>query len=214
MASLIRSFIAGATLAGRLMAQGSTVPRDSAALALTQILNVRNGLTRADIIGDGSPGVILVAEKENYNAHGYHAVAIAVRPRVLLNAQSPDSGWKLVPAEGPARGAGDVLGTEEGADCALRDMRFLRRASGRPLTLIIGQRALSRSYSDSDAVQFTIYELQYNAGGMVGHPTYYFEPARVIRPTRQYCDINMAFDRELGLGRDGILKADSPDLRR
>lgn len=207
--------LAGGTVSSSTLgAQRSTVPRDSAAFASGLVLHPHNGLTPADIIGDGSAGVILVAMKENYNAHGYHAVAIAVRPRVLLRAAPPDSDWKLVPVEGPARGGGDVLGTEEGADCTLRDMRLVRVGQQAPLTLIIGQRALTRSYADSDEVQFSVYELRHNVTGVVGHATYYFEPARVIRPTKQYCDINAAFDQELGLGRNGIARAEGADLNR
>lgn len=194
-----------------LLAQASSVPRDSALFARATVVHTHSGLTRADIIGDGSPGVILVATRENYNAHGYHAVAIAVQPRVLRHAAPADTDWKIVSATGRARGVDDVLGTEEGADCTLRDFRLVRRAPGKPLTLIVGQRALSKSYADPDSVQFTVYELQYNASGSVGWPTYYFQPTRVIKPARQYCDINVALDGELGLGRDGVAPSEASE---
>ena len=187
-------------------ARGSSVPRDSAAFAGAAVLRLANGATSADVIGDRSPGIVLVAVKGNYNAHGYHAVAIAVRPRV---ANPDSSAWQLVSTIGSARGAGDVLGTEEGADCTLRDVRLLRRSAGRPLTLVIGQRAMRGSYADADSVRFTVYELRHNAGGVVGFPTYYFEPTQVIRPARAYCDVNVAFGRELGLGRAGVAPSEA-----
>jgi hypothetical protein len=78
------------------------------------------------------------------------------------------------------------------------------------VTVVIAERALGRSYADSAAVQFEFYELRTNVAGVVGYPSYYFVRTRVIQAKRPYCDVDDAFDRELHLGRTGLLRWEGP----
>lgn len=43
-----------------------------------------------------------------------------------------------------------------------------------------------------------------NTDGLTGWPSFYFEHSRTVPAKRMYCDVNEAFERELGLGRNGL----------
>ena len=48
------------------------------------------------------------------------------------------------------------------------------------------------------------YKLTRNVQGDVGRPPYYFNFVRTVDARRKYCDVNLAFEEELHLGRHGI----------
>jgi hypothetical protein len=171
------------------------------------VIPLHAGRNAVDLLGTGGSGTIDVADRENYNAHGHHIALFQVNaPRYADDSTSADE-WQIVPFFGKNMDADEeVFRTVEGADCILRDLRILRRTSGGPVTVVIAERALERSYADPAAVQFQFYELRTNAIGGIGHPSYYFERTRVVEAKRPYCDVDDAFDRELHLGRTGILR--------
>jgi hypothetical protein len=164
-----------------------------------------------DLLGSGSTGTIDVADRENYNAHGHHIAVFQVRAPRYAGDPTSAVEWQVVPFfDSDTSTSEEIFRTVDGADCILRDLRIFRREQGRPVTVVIAERALGRSYADSAAVQFQYYELRTNSAGVVGHPSYYFERTRVIEATRPYCDVDDAFDRELNLGRTGILRWTGP----
>ncbi len=175
------------------------------------VIPVHAGQNAVDLLGTGRPGAIDVADRENYNAHGHHLALFQVRaPRYADDPKSADE-WQLVPFfASDTAAAEEIFHTVEGADCILRDLRILRGRAGRPVTVVIAERALGGSYADSEAVQFQFYELRTNASGVVGYPSYYFERTRVVEARRSYCDVDDAFDRELHLGRAGLVRWDGP----
>ena len=175
------------------------------------VIPLHAGQNAVDILGTGGPGTIDVADRENYNAHGHHIAVFQVHaPRYANDPRSADE-WQVVPFfDSETAVAEEIFHTVEGADCILRDLRVLRGAPGRPVTVVIAERALGRSYADSAAVQFQFYELRTNAAGVVGYPSYYFERTRVVEAKRPYCDVDDAFDRELHLGRTGLLRWEGP----
>jgi hypothetical protein len=169
------------------------------------------GRNAIDLFGTGKPGAIDVADRENYNAHGHHIAVFQVRaPRYAGDSTSADE-WQVVPFFASDTAVGEeVFDTVEGADCILRDLRVVRGTPGRPVTVVIAERALGRSYADSAPVEFQFYDLRTNASGVVGHPSYYFMRTRVVKATRSYCDVDDAFDREQHLGTAGLLRWDGP----
>ena len=96
--------------------------------------------------------------------------------------------------------------TFEGADCILEDLRVVRRRKG-PVEVILGTRELGASFADSAAVRFDYYKL--SRGGMPGESPFYFEHTRTVLAKRPYCDVNDAFQRELGLGTAGVGSSES-----
>lgn len=175
------------------------------------VITLHAGKNAVDLLGTGKPGAIDVADRENYNAHGHHLALFQVRaPRYADDPKSADE-WQIVPFfASDTSVAEEIFHTVEGADCIVRDLRILRGTPGRPVTVVIAERELGRSYADSEAVHFQFYELRTNTSGVVGYPSYFFERTRVVEATRTYCDVDDAFDRELHLGRTGLLRWEGP----
>ena len=166
---------------------------------------LRNGPNAIDLLGDGTPSQVFVAWRGNFNAHGHSTVAIYLRARSDLDESLPD--WQIVPRFGgpgiDESGGEELLGTTEGADCTLRDLRIVAHP-GAAAELIVARRELGRSYADSAATHFDYYRLARNGEERIGRPPYYFDFVRTVDAHRQYCDVNLAFEQELHLGRRGI----------
>jgi hypothetical protein len=176
-------------------------------------VELHNGPNAVDILGDGTPGEVFVAWRGNFNAHGHSTVAFYVRTVSDLDDSIPD--WQIVPAFGPQYGESgrELLGTTEGADCTLGDLRVIQHR-GAPVDLIVARRDLGASYADPAATHFDYYRLARNVEGAVGRPPYYFSFVRTVDARRQYCDVNVAFDQELHLGRHGIGHGEAAETRR
>lgn len=87
-----------------------------------------------------------------------------------------------------------------GADCRLSDFRLVYRA-GADAELITATRQLGSSFADPAAVTFEYFTLKRNAAEEIGRPDFYFERQRTVMARRMHCDVNEAFDVELGLAR-------------
>lgn len=77
-------------------------------------------------------------------------------------------------------------------------MRLLRPHAGGPAVLVVADRDFGRSYADSAAVRFTVYQLRHDED----FDTYNFVRVRALAARRRYCDVNEAFAAELGLAQD------------
>ncbi len=180
---------------------GAAAPERPAAPAA--VIPLRNGVNRVDILGDGHPAIVFVAWRENYNAHGYSTATFYVREAVADRDSAADSTWLLVPFSGGPRDGNDYYRTFEGADCTLNDIRLLQ-PPGRPFQVVIADRAFGKTFVDTEAVRFDFYDLSRNEEGIVGWPPYYFQHTRTVKAKRPYCDVDDAFDQELGLGHRGL----------
>ena len=76
------------------------------------------------------------------------------------------------------------------------------------LTFLVVSPDLGWAFGDAAKMRFDVYELVTNLEGLAGWPTYYFENKATIRPSHTYCDVNLAFARELGLGTHGLASSD------
>jgi hypothetical protein len=178
-------------------------PRDFTA---SSTIALHDGANDVDILGDGHPAQIFVAWRENYNAHGFSSVAFYLKATDPGSRRSTDATWLLLPFFGgpdDPEGGRNVTSTVEGADCTLRDLRIVRRRR-RSVQVVIGTRALGQSFADTAPIEFTFYEIRRNSEGVPGWPGYYFQSTRTIRAGQEYCDVNEAFARELGLGAKGL----------
>jgi len=169
--------------------------------AAMQVVRLNNGSNAVDLDGDGRPDAVFMAWRENYNAHGYNHVTFYVS---YADQYQPVRRWYLVPFF-DARGSqtADSYNTGQGADCVLSDIRVLRPATSGsgPVTVITGKRDMGQSFADTAAVTFVVYELARNTDAVPGAPPMYLQARQTIRGRRAYCDINEAFQRELGVGR-------------
>jgi hypothetical protein len=174
------------------------------------VIPLRNGLNVIRDWGGGIEGEVFVAYRGNYNAHDYVVATFYVR------AQS-DQGdsllvWQVLPfMDRPgAAGSRDALNASGGADCTLSDVRVMRTSRG-GIEVIEATREFGQSYADSAGVRFDYYELARNSTGIVGWPPWYWRYVRTQQATHHYCDVNDAFDKELGLGKRGLRNSEATD---
>jgi hypothetical protein len=175
------------------------------AQAAGPVIPLMNGPNAVDVLGDGSQGQILVTYFDNSNAHGYSLVNVSVRPD-----KDSTRRWQQVPFQSVAKGTEwrETLHTVEGADCILSDVRVLRHAKA-PVEFVLAIRDFGKSYADAAPVRFEYYQLKRNTDEIPGSPAYYFERAKVVKAAKSYCDVNVAFDTELKLGRAGLASSDA-----
>jgi hypothetical protein len=169
-----------------------------------RVLVLKNGANAIDLLGDRTRAQVFVAWRSNNNAHGSSTVTFDLFAKSDVGN---DTGlWQVVPFFGgphdPETGQ-ESFRTTEGADCTLGDLRVVQHA-GAPVEVVIGNRALGKSFADPAPVRFDYYRLVKNADGQPGWPTFYFKYLRTVAAKRPYCDVNEGFARELGLGRVGL----------
>jgi hypothetical protein len=160
------------------------------------LVPLQSGPNEVDIDGDGRNDLILTAWRDNANAHGYDNVTFYIR------GEGDDSRWRIMPLfEQDERLSSDSFRTNQGADCQLRNMAVLRnpKRTRDPLTLIVGEREFGKSYVDTAAVKFVVYEIVHARDRVPGWPDVYFRAERTIDAKSKYCDVNEAFAAELGI---------------
>ncbi|HEY4210201.1 MAG TPA: hypothetical protein VGM84_01860 [Steroidobacteraceae bacterium] len=144
--------------------------------------------------GGGEGATVVLARRENFNAHGYDVATLYIETRE--QDESPAL-FTIVPIF--TSGAERLeLAAAGGADCRLNDFRLVHR-TGADAELIIASRPLGSSYADPAAVKFEYYLLKHNTSRVIGRPDFYFEWQRAVMAKKMYCDVNEAFDVELGL---------------
>lgn len=181
--------------------------------ALSAVVSLHDGSNSVDLLGTGESAFVSVADRENFNAHGHHIAVFEVRAGIYPGDAGSPVQWQVVPFfGGPSDFASDneVFGTTEGADCTLRDLRIIRGQPRRSVTVVIAQREFGRSYADSAPIVFHYFDLRVNSQGQIGYPSYYFLESHVVHSKRAYCDVDDAFDRELGLGSAGVVAWNGP----
>lgn len=161
------------------------------------LVEIGNGLNQVDIDADGRTDLVVVAYRENYNAHGFDYVTL-----YRLTDEAP--AWQLVPFyDKDDKPVLTSFSTHDGADCRLRDLRLVRPApvGSSPVAVIVGERAFGDSYIAPGIVTFTLYRAVRNAEHDIGAPAFYFRAAETFTSQARYCDVGEAFDTELGIRR-------------
>ena len=160
------------------------------------IVKIGNGITEVDFTGNGVPDLIVSGHRENYNAHSFDVVSFYVP---IQDNPSKAKTWNIIPimASGSEKWQVTVGG---GADCVLHDFRLLAGHGKDSATLILADRDLGESFASPAKVTFTYYSLIRHSGNSPGLPPYSFEQSRIENAKVAYCDVEDAFNRELGLG--------------
>ena len=175
------------------------------------VLPIHNGTNRVDLLGTGKQGEIIVSRRDNGNAHGFSVVLFQVLAPSRSDVSERNLLWQVIPLFGGPHDSDtgeELFATFEGADCTLRDLRVIRTAKGHPVEVVTATRDFGNSFADSAAVSFDFYELSDGKEGF--GPTYLFRHARAVHAKGKYCDVDDAFDRELGLGTAGVVQWDGP----
>ena len=101
----------------------------------------------------------------------------------------------------------DVKGSEAltvtisgGADCVMHDFRLLISTQHKPSLLVLADREMGETFVDEEHVTFKTYTLTQNIETVPGPPTFYFGLTDQRVAKRKYCDVEKAFQDELGLG--------------
>lgn len=147
-----------------------------------------NGITRLDLLGDGTPAMMVVGRRENYNAHSFDVASVYVHV---------DGQWEIVPIFDAAKEQ-DQLTAAGGADCMLHDFRLVGGGPRAPLGLVLADRDYGDSFVAVRPVTFRVYALTRNADSEAGEPTWRFQLRATRKSARPWCDVGDAFDAEFG----------------
>jgi hypothetical protein len=168
----------------------------AAAPTPARTVHVGNGVTRVDLLGDGTPGLIVSGHRENFNAHSFEVVSFYLQIDSVTSVKE----WNIVPLMEKEKERLQLT-VSGGADCLLHDFRLLTRQGKVPTTLILADRELGDSFANPAPVTFTYFLLRHDTQGMPGFPPYSFELSHASRSKAAYCDVGEAFQKELGLGK-------------
>lgn len=160
------------------------------------VVKLSYGTNQVDFNNDGKNDLVVLARRENFNAHGFDVVS--------FYSEQPQDGNK-------AKVLGIVsifdksnekltLNISGGADCILNDFRLLKPKIGNESLLIIANRKMSESFYEENTVTFSYYKLENNSSGEVGFPFKCFKISNVSESKAKYCDVSEALSAELGLG--------------
>jgi hypothetical protein len=166
-----------------------------------ELIKLHNGINEIDLDGTGQRATVVLAHRENFNAHSFEVTTIYVRARLEKGAPGQ---WQIVHREHRGENeAGDLaLLTSGGADCVLHDFRLLRDGAHRSAALIVADREPGESFADAEPVTFTFYKLARNTDEEIGRGLVYFKYEREMKSKTPYCDVEKAFQAELGIGMD------------
>ena len=150
-----------------------------------------NGIHRIDLLGDGTPAMVVVGRRDNGNAHGIDIASLYLR----VHQQ-----WLSVVRFDAPDDEHDQLHASGGADCVLQDFRLIRRGAHRSLGLVVAERDFGDGFVDRQPVRFRVYRLTH--GDDVGRPTWFFEQTGAFTSVGRYCDVGPAFQLELASHAD------------
>lgn len=172
------------------------------ALEGLELIPLRAGFNKVDLDGAGTAATVVVARRENFNAHSFDVVSFYTE---LMTAADDAARLHVITIydEEQSRHALELT-TSEGADCILADHRLFRDRAHRMAVLITAERKFGETFVDEQPVTFRRYVLKRNTESLVGAPPVYFEFERKWVSKKSYCDVEEAFEKELGVvGRAG-----------
>jgi hypothetical protein len=161
-----------------------------------QLITLQNGVNTVDLDGAGTPAVIVMAQRDNFNAHSYEVTTVYA---TLKTAGADVSEWKIIPAMPKTGNELLHLVTSGGADCVLHDFRLLTDARHRSAVLVIADRKFGKNFADKQPVTFELYRLTRNDEELPGAPALYFKFETLWKSGKSYADVGEAFQGELGI---------------
>lgn len=178
-----------------LLLSGSVQAASVSKSAGPQVVLLANGPNALTLAGQGAEVMVVLAHRENFNAHSFEIASFFIRDADTAGRKSPWNAITLFDAEDERF----VLTVSGGADCVLHDFRLLSDPGAGTLTLVKADRPLGDGFAEPNDVSFSFYELRTNKTGEIGRPQYFFERTRVRKAAKKYCDVGDALQAELGL---------------
>lgn len=173
-------------------------PTQAGVPAGAELVVVKNGINRVDVGGDIIEAMVILAYRDNFNAHSFERSTFLIRTRA---AESDPKQWQIVPFENAESGLHwkNDLEVSGGADCQLHTFRLFRVPKENSAYVLMANRAPGNSFADSETVTFSYFKLTFNVDGLPGSPTAYFKLVQTENAKKKYCDVNEAIKAELGL---------------
>lgn len=163
------------------------------------LVDLKNGINTIDLDGDGVNDMVVSGYRANGNAHDYVTYTFYARETLPGGQTSQGPLWGLVPFfDLKGMPTEDYFRDIEGADCLLQDVAVLQRKS-EPVTVIIAKREMGSSFVDTMPVTFEIFETVRDYDTGIGRPPVYFKEVQHIRAKHNYCDVDDAMGKELGI---------------
>jgi hypothetical protein len=187
----MKSIIIATCITLAFLSGGLAADHDS--LDSYDVVKLHYGENRVDFNNDGVEDLIVLAKRENFNAHGFDVVSFYAN-----ESQSSKEPLGVVSIFDQNK-ENLTLEVSGGADCVLHDFRLLKSKHGKGALLIVADRIMSDSYFENNSVSFKYFRLEANPEGVVGRPSLYFSLSEVRQAKLKYCDVNEAFRSELGL---------------
>ena len=163
-----------------------------------ELVPLHNGMNQVELGSPALAGMVMLAHRENFNAHSFELATFYLRTAVL---ESDPKMWQLIPFEIKTEEGvwKNSLGVSGGADCQVHTFRLLRARKEGKVSVLVADRATGESYADPGRVTFTWLQLEWNPDGGAGEPTARFKAWKTEKTTKLYCDVDEAIEAELHL---------------
>jgi hypothetical protein len=153
---------------------------------------IDNGITNIDVDGDGQKDLIVKGYVDNISPHSVDIYTFYILKYDSINNKNI---YNLVKINF-TKEEQYYVGTSRGADCDLLDIRIGKfDLNFKSLQLIIGERESGVTYVDQMPVTFTYFHLNYDED----FNQYIYEPYKKVVSKNKYCNVQEAFEKELGL---------------
>ncbi len=159
------------------------------------LVQVKFGANSVDFTGDGVPDLVVLGHRENFNAHSFDVASFYI----LADAIDGTKRWNIVPVMEKNKERLEVT-FSGGADCVLHDFRLLAGSGKSHALLILADRDMGTSFIHPGTVTFTYFSLTSNTDRTPGFPRFAFDRSHVTKSKAHYCDVEAAFQKELGIG--------------
>lgn len=180
---------------------GSTSAIAAGAPSNAGLVPLHNGVNEVDLGARASKGMVVLAHRENFNAHSFQMASFYLQTTAL---GADPTQWQLVPFHTKTK-EGDYdyfLRVAGGADCQTHTFRLLTDKKAKATYVVVAEREFGQSLADPNPVTFTWFKLTWG-DGIPGTPTAFFEPFRTDKAEKPYCDVDRAIKTELHL--DGAI---------
>jgi hypothetical protein len=173
--------------------QASSISAANSPHLNAEVVRLSNGDNNIDIDGDGVLDNVLLAWRENFNAHSYDVLVF------LRRTEGKDHMWHIVPFfDSAGRQQANVLETIRGAECNKRAAVVVRQLEGPTKYLVIvAQKQLDGEQESK--FRYLRYDLKRNTDGIVGWPELYWGLTTEQLGKSVYCDAEKALSAELSL---------------
>lgn len=153
-------------------------------------MSVPNGITSLDFNEDGVQEIIVGAQRDNFNAHGFSVFS--------FYKEDKDGVLHVIPLESPGNTGGSFdyfLQTAHGAECTVRNVYFMGDV------LLVAHKSATVPVCEEGSVLFLFYRMVENTESAPGLPRWYFELFQQKESRGSFRDVDAAIKAEKSILR-------------